>query len=80
MAGDAVAATMILNLLLVFLNLTIQLVGQIIHRGIQIGIDAFDKDILTWYMQGDFGLLVQLLDAQYNVHIDDVIEMARDLL
>src|SRR5574343_225377 len=80
MASDAVAATMILNLLLVFLNLTIQLVGQIIHRGIQIRVRAFDKDILTWNMQGDFGLLVQLLDAQHNMHVDDVIEMARDLL
>ena len=67
-------------LLLVLLNLTVELVSQIVDGCVQIGISALDKNILTGNMQRDFGLLVQLLDAQNNVHVDYVIEMARDLL
>ena len=80
MAGDAMAATVILDFLLVFLHLTIQLVGNVINRCIQIRVNAFDEDIFAGYVQCDFRLLVQLLDAEHDVNVDDVIEMTRDFL
>src|SRR5690606_12726792 len=65
-------------LLLVLLNLTVELVGHGVDGRVQIGILALDEDVLAAHVQGDFGLLLELLDRQDHAGAGDVVEVADD--
>lgn len=49
------AAVVILDLLFVLLDLTVELVGQAVDRRVQILLDRFDVDVLARKVNGDFG-------------------------
>ena len=77
---DLFPPVMILNLLLVFLDLTVKLVGQTIYRRVEILVNGFNKNVFAGKVNGDFGFLLQFVDRQDHVHVDDIIEMARNPL
>src|SRR4030081_950034 len=69
-----------LQLVLVALHLAIELVGEQIDRGIQVGLLALAMQVLAAHVQGDFRLLRQLVHGQNHMGIDHVVEMPRDAL
>src|SRR6185437_3383707 len=71
---------MIGALLLVLLDATIELVAQCIDRSVHIRLGRIRMDVASPYVQGGLGLLPQLLDGENTVHVDHLVEMARDAL
>src|SRR5690606_37147789 len=70
-----------------FQDLSIQLVDQRVDRRVQVTIGAFCKEVLAPDVQGDLGLLDQLVHGQEHVDVDHVIvvpfdplELGRDVL
>ena len=75
----------ILNPVLVTADLAVELVDQLIDRGIEIFAGVLDEDVLALDMQRDLGLLTsflltELLDGQQHVDVDDLVEVARDAI
>ena len=69
------ATMMVLQLLFVLLNLTVQLVGQNVDGSVEILVDRLDVNVLAGQMHGDLGLLLQFFHRLDHVHVDDMIEM-----
>ena len=61
---DLFPPVMILNLLLVFLDLTVKLVGQTIYRRVEILVNGFNKNVFAGKVNGDFGFLLQFVYRQ----------------
>ena len=74
---------MILHPVFVATDLTVELVHQLIDRGVQIFIALFDEDVLALHMQRDLGLLsafllLQLLYRQQHSDVDHLVEVSCD--
>ena len=52
----------ILDLLLVFLYLAVELIDQTINRSVEVFVNGLDEDILAGQVHGDFCLLLQFFD------------------
>ena len=62
MQPGLVTAMVILDLLLVFLNLAVQLVEQGIDSGVEIITGLFDVDVLARYVQRNFAFLFEFFN------------------
>src|SRR4051794_27295170 len=65
-------------LFLVLEHAAVELVGQQVDGGVHVFLGGVGVDGVAAYMQGGFGLLSELLDRQDAMHVDYVIEMARN--
>jgi len=65
----------ILDLLLVFLNLTVQLVKHGINGGIEIVTGLFDVHILSWHMDSHFRFLLQFLNGKNDANTCNLVKM-----
>ena len=68
-------AVVVLNLLLVLLHLTIQLVEHGIDGCIQIIAGFLDMHVLARNMNGNFRFLLELLYRKHHVHASHLIEV-----
>jgi hypothetical protein len=69
-----------LPLLLVLQHLAVELVRQHVDRGIHVGLDRLDVDVLAARVQVDLDLVAELLDRHDDVDIDHVVEVPGDAL
>mmetsp|Transcript_5514 Transcript_5514/g.13267 ORF Transcript_5514/g.13267 Transcript_5514/m.13267 type:complete len:267 (-) Transcript_5514:2115-2915(-) len=72
---------MVLHLVLVAADLTVQLVHQLINGGVEVFMGLLDKDVAPLHMQRHFGalsalLLLLLLHGQQDVDVNDLVEVA----
>ena len=70
-----VTAMVILNLLLVFLNLAVQLVEQRINGSVQVVAGLFGMHVLAWHVHSHFRFLLQLFDGQNDANAGYLVEM-----
>ena len=78
--GDCVMV--VLQPVLVAHDLAVELVHQLVDRGIEVLVRLFDEDVPALDVQRHLGLLpsfllLQLLDRQQHVDVDDLVEVAR---
>src|SRR5574343_1459654 len=78
MKSGLVTAMVVLDLLFVFLNLTVQLVEQGIDGGIEIIAGFLDMHVLARHVHGHFRLLLQFFDGENHIDAGDLVEMADD--
>src|SRR6185437_13495712 len=72
--------TMVGALLLVLLDAAVELVAQRVDRGVHVRLGRIRVDVASPHVQRGLGLLPQLLDGENTVHVDHLVEMARDAL
>src|SRR5690348_11009903 len=65
-------------LFLVLEDAAVELVGQQVYGGVHVFLGGVGMDGVAAHMQGGFGLLSEFLDREHAVHVDDVVEMARN--
>src|SRR3954468_2528190 len=74
------ALILVVALVLVAQDLTIELVGEQVDRGIEIVFLAFAVQVLAADMQRAFGLLADLVHREDHVGVDHMVEVSRDPL
>jgi hypothetical protein len=62
--------------LLVPYDLPIELIGQLVNGGVEVRVDGLAMDIFLGEMDGDFGALIDLFNAQHYVDFVDMIEVS----
>src|SRR4051812_15997934 len=67
-------------LLLVLGHAAVELVCQQIYGGVHVFLGGVGMDGIAAHMQCGFGLLSELLNREYAMHVDNVVEMARNAL
>ena len=77
---ERLAIALIVLLLLVTDDLTIQCMNQRVNGGVHIGIGGFDEQITTIDVYIGFHVLVQLLDRKDDADINGVIKVSFDAL
>ena len=56
----------------------VELVGQQVDGGVHVFLGGVGMDGIAAHMQSGFGLLSELLNRQDAMHVDYVVEMARN--
>src|SRR6185295_4554741 len=79
--GPAGIRGMLVGLLfLVLEHAAVELVGQQVDGGVHVFLGGVGMDRIAAHVQRGFGLLSELFNGKYAVHVDDVVEMAGDTL
>src|ERR1044071_1656220 len=65
-------------LFLVLEHAAVELVGQQVDGGVHVFLGGIGMDGIAAHMQRGFGLLSELLNRQHAMHVDYVVEMARN--
>src|ERR1700704_5166416 len=65
---------------LVFDDAPVELVGEQVDGGVHVFLGGVGVDGITAYMQSGFGLLSEFLNSQHAMHVDYMVEMARNSL
>src|SRR3954469_5624745 len=71
---------LVVALVLVTQDLAVELVGEQIDGGVQVGVLALAVQVLAAHVERHLGFLPLLVDGQDDVGVDDVVEMPRDPL
>src|SRR6266850_1749486 len=69
--------SLVVALVLVAQDLAVELVGEEIDRGVEVGVLAFAVQVLAAHVQRHLGLLPLLVDGEDDVGVDHVVEMPR---
>src|SRR5689334_4675847 len=75
-----VRGVLVCLLFLVLEDAAVELVGQQVDRGVHVFLGGIGMDGIAAHVQRGFGLLSEFLHGKDAMHVDDVVEVARDPL
>src|ERR1700674_184413 len=77
---DHVHGVVVRGLFLVFLDASIELVGQGVDGGIHVVFGGIRVDFVSPQHEGGFGLMAEFFDGEHTVNVDELFEVPRDAL